>query len=220
MPTHEQLPMNLQNGVCDECPKTPYASYQAYVDARTQRNPCLLNLSNLLKSDKSRQRVCQIACLEFSSLLGVTIRKRLDLRALASLPDDKTKGIQGRLLIVEDLSTDVIETLGSALNLDPFFFASHIDVAQVDLLGSKRLGTATLPSRTKSQNFFNIHYHRVLEFEHFPPQNTLFRDMNIVRKVKMLPSNKGVNLGLARHCCSILRVVGDNRPWLGKRLVS
>lgn len=150
--------------------KKPYESYQAYVTARTRRNPCLQNLSDFLQSDKSRQRACQVDCLEFSSLSGVTIRKSLDLRSLASFPNNKTKGIRGRLLIVEDLSIDVIETLGSALNLDPSFFASHIDVAQVDLLGSKRLCTATLPSKATSQNFLNLHYHRVLEFEHFQPQ--------------------------------------------------
>lgn len=209
--------MNLQNGVCDQYQKKPYESYQAYVAARTRRNPCLRNLSKFLISDKSRQKSCQIACLEFSSLSGVTVHKSLDLGALVSLLGNKTKGIRGRLLIVEDLSIDVVETLGSALNLDPFFFASHIDVGRVDLLGPKRLCTATLPSKARTQNFLNIPYHRVLEFEHSPPQSTLFRDMNIVRKVKILPSNKGVSLGLARHCCSILQVVEDNGPWIGKR---
>lgn len=41
--------------------------------------------------------------------------------------------------------------------------------------------------------------------------------MIMVRKVEILPSNKGVNLGLARHCYLIFQVLEDNGPWIGKR---
>lgn len=208
--------MSPQNDTYNEVREKPYESYTSYVAARTQRNPCLRSLLDFLTSDHSLQRACQIAYVEFSSPSGVAIRKRLDLNTLASLLVDKTKGIRGQLLIVEDLSPAVIETLGSALNLDPFFFASHIDVARNDMR-VKRPCTATLPSMIRSRDFLTLHYHRVLEFEHLPPRSRLRRDMNVPRKVMILPSIQGTNIGLARHCCSISKTVGHDGLWLGKR---
>ena len=32
----------------------------------------------------------------------------------------------GRILVIEDLTREVVEVLGSSLNIDPLFFASHI----------------------------------------------------------------------------------------------
>ena len=207
--------MNPHNDICDEYKKKPYESYTAYVAARTRRNPCLENLHSFLTNANSHQRTCQVACLEFSSISNITVQKSLELNNLAIFSHNKIKGLRGRLLIVEDLSVNVIETLGSALNLDPFFFASHIDVAQTDIR-SKRPCTAGLPSMKKSRNFLSLHYHRVLKFEHPPPQRKLFRDMNIPRKVISLPSIRGINIGLARLCCSILETVGNDGLWLGK----
>lgn len=207
--------MSSQNDSYHENGEKPYNSYRSYVEARTRRNSFLQNLLKFLTSDDSRQRTCQIACIEFSSLSGMAIRKRLDFNTFESLLIDRTNGIQGRLYIVEDLHPDIIETLGSVLNLDPFFFASHIDVAKIDIR-QKRPCTASLPSMTKFQDFLTLRYHRVFEFEHPPPRKRLRRDMNVPRKVMMLPSFKGVNLGLARHCCSISRVIETNGIWLGR----
>ena len=41
--------------------------------------------------------------------------------------------------------------------------------------------------------------------------------MNVLRKVKILSQLKGINIGLARHCCLILRTKGKDGLWLGKR---
>lgn len=150
----------------------PYDSYRSYVEARTRRNSFLQNLLNFLNSEDSRQRTCQVACIEFSSLSGIAIRKFFDLNTLESLLIDRTNGIQGRLFIIEDLRPDIIETLGSILNLDPFFFASHIDVAKTDIR-QKRPCTISIPSMTKSQDFLTLRYHRVFDFEHRPPRKRL-----------------------------------------------
>lgn len=194
-------------------------SYQSYVAARTRRNPCLRNLSKFLADDSQNRNSCKIACLEFSSESYSPCLKNLDLESLAGLLQNQTTAnshLQGRILIVEDLSKDIIQLLGSVLNIDPFFFASHIDVPAVDMI-TPRPYTVVLPSKTRSKNFLTLHYHRVLEFEQRPPNGTLLQDMNVQRKVKVLPSIKGIDIGLARHCCSILRTVGKDGLWLGKR---
>lgn len=193
-------------------------SYRSFVAARTQWNPCLKNLSEFLQDKTASQHTCHITSMEFSSASGPPSRRILDLDSLAQLLRNTAKegnDLCGRLLIVEDLSNHVLETLGSLLNIDPLFFASHIDTFQIDI-ATTRPSTVTLPSTTRSQDFLNLHYHRVIEFEELESKQVLHRDMNVPRKVKILPRPKGYNIGLARHCCSILKTEGKDGLWLGK----
>ena len=196
-------------------------SYKSYVQARTQWNPCLKNLSNFLHDDSASQHPCHISCLEFSSASGAPSRRSLDLDSLTVLLRATAKeydDICGRILIVEDSSNHVLETLGSLLKIDPLFFASHIDTFQIDI-STTRPSTVTLPSKTRSQNFMNFHYHRVIEFENLDSSQVLHRVMNIPRKVKILPRLKGTNIGLVRHCCSIMKTQGRDGLWLGTRIL-
>ena len=186
--------------------------------ARTQWNPCLRNLCQFLQNDTASQRACRIVCLEFSSVSSSPSRRSIDLNDLALLLCTTTKerdDLCGRLLIVEDVSSDVVETLGSSLEIDPLFFASHIDTFQIDI-ATTRPSTVTLPSTMRSQNFLNLHYHRVIEFENLETKKILHRDMNVPRKVKILPRLQGRSIGLARHCCSTLKTEGKDGLWIGK----
>lgn len=195
-------------------------SYRYFVAERAQRSLYLQNLRNFLQKDTVSPQACHIACLEYSAGNGSPSRQNLDHNSLASILSKQVKGrnnLCGRLLIVENVSKDVVETLGSLLNIDPFFFASHMDTSEVDVTKT-RLQTATLPSTKRSQNFLNLHYHRVIEFEHLHSEQKMLRDMNVPRKVKILAPLKGVYLGLARHCCSILKAESKDGLWLGKRV--
>ena len=193
-------------------------SYKTFVEARTQWNPCLRNLYQFLQNNTASQRACRIVCLEYSSVSSPPSRRSIDLDDLALLLSTATKerdDLCGRLLIVEDVSSDVVETLGSLLEIDPLFFASHIDTFQIDI-ATTRPSTVTLPSTMRSQNFLNLHYHRVIEFENLETKKILHRDMNVPRKVKILPRLQGSSIGLARHCCSTLKTEGKDGLWIGK----
>ena len=199
--------------------KNPTISYKSFVEAKTRRSPCLKNLSEFFQNGTAVQHTGHIACLEFSSSTRQPSRRSLDLKGLASMLRSTTKerdDLCGRLLIVEDISNSVIEVLGSSLNIDPFFFASHIDAFQPEI-ATARPSMNTLPSTTRSQNFLNLHYHRVIEFENLDSREVLRRNTNVLRKVKMLPQLQGINVGLVRHCCSIMNVKGRDGTWLGKR---
>ena len=194
-------------------------SYKSFVAARTQWNPCLKKLSEFLHNDTAGQYACHITSLEFSSASDSPNRRSLDPDSLASELCKTTKesdDLCGRLLIVEDLSNHVLEILGSLLEIDPLFFASHVDTLKIDI-ETTRASTVTLPSTIQSQNFLNLHYHRVVEFDNLKSMQMLHRDMNVPRKVKILPRSKGGNIGLVRHCCSILKTKGRDGLWLGKR---
>ncbi|KAG6989790.1 hypothetical protein G7Y79_00064g094130 [Physcia stellaris] len=129
----------------------------------------------------------------------------------------ETRDVKGRILIIEDLSNDVVEILGSMLGIDPLFFASHIDSFE-DQIATTRPSTAILPSTLRSQNFVNLPYHRVVELElgSLESEKGLLRDMNVPRKVAILPTLKGINVGLARNCCSILKTETRDGLWLGE----
>jgi hypothetical protein len=118
-------------------------------------------------------------------------------------------------LIIEDLSANMIEMLGSVLNIDPFFFASHIDVSYNEM-GMKRASVVTLPSKLRCRRSINLHYHHVLEFKNPPPRGKLFQVLNVPREVKTSRPINDVHIGLARQCCSIVQTVGKDGLWLGK----
>ena len=197
--------------------KNRIGSYKSLVAARTQRCPELRNLYEFLQTDSVDQRSCRIVCLEFSSAPGPPSRRSLDLNGLESILGAKAAGrdnLCGRLLIVEDMSNDIIETLGCLLDIDPFFFASHIDTFRIDMARTWP-SMATLPSKTRAQNFLNLHYHRVVELESLVSTHALLRDMNVPRKVRILPNIKGTDIGLVRDCCSILNAETKDGLWLG-----
>lgn len=207
--------MPFPNASCGEDRADPYP-YASFVAAQTRPTPSLEQLSRFLSHDISMRYSCRIACLEFSVASGTPSHKSLTLNDLASLLHDESLGsnsLQGRILIVEDLTRDIIELLGSTLNVDPFFFASHIDVFQPSIATSRPY-MATLPSVASTQDSLTLHYHRVLQFDSPTHKRTLLQATNVPRKVKILPSTQGVNVGLARHCCSVLKTVGKDGLWL------
>lgn len=194
--------------------------YSSFVAAQSRLKPCLEQLSRFLSKETPMQYDCRISQLEFYAASEIPKSKSLDMTELASLLRDERKGnteLRGRILIVEDLTKDIVELLGSTLNIDPFFFASHIDVFQRKMTTSEPY-LATLPSMANHSNFLNLHYHRALQFDGPISQRTLVRAMNVPRKVKLLPPAKGFSIGLARHCCSILKTVEKDGLWLSECL--
>lgn len=197
--------------------KDKVISYKSFMAERAQQNPHLQSLHEFLSKDTTDSKPCHIACLEFSVGNNMPKRRRLDYEGLNSLLSNQTKegDVHGRFLIVEDVSNAVADTLGSLLNIDPFFFALHIDTSEIDIRKT-RIQTAVLPSTRRRHNFLNLHYHRVVEFDNLKSEQTVFRDMNIPRKVKILSRLKGIQIGLARHCCSVLSTQAKDGTWLGK----
>ena len=192
-------------------------SYKSYISRRIDQSPCLRNLSNFLNDRSTSKHDCRIACQKLPAESGAPRRLNVrhdDLQLLLQ-SNVRNEDIQGRLLVIEDLSPKIIEILGSLLNIDPLFFAVHLDVHR-PTMASTRPSMALLPSRAQSQDFLNLHYHRVLEHSENPASSrSLLRDMNIERKVVILPQVQGVHVGLVRHCCSVLKTTGQDGLWLG-----
>lgn len=190
-------------------------SYQKYVVDQSRRNPCLHNLCQFLAEDKDRNE-CRIVSLDFGPIDGGVQESELSSVELAETLSSQMKSNQGRrLLVVEDLTKDVVELLGSYLDIDPLFFASHIYRPHVEM-SSCRPSTATLPSKTKIQNFLSLHYQHAIEFESQPlAPRKLFCDGNVARKVVILPPTKNMHIGLVQHGCSIWKGATKKNSWLG-----
>jgi hypothetical protein len=95
-----------------------------------------------------------------------------------------------RVYIVEDLSRDLIEVLGSQLNIDPLFFASHVDTRdahEIDRFTGDRPGQL-LASR-KLQKWSQI---RNLKFELYKDSHKLrkaSRDTQVVNIQRLMLGN-------------------------------
>lgn len=192
-------------------------SYRRYVEAQCLRNPCLRDLTKFLATQSADEKLhfeSRIASLEFygPSAPRYEIIDQRDL-GQALKKDYKQNKPNGRVLVVENPSANIIETLGSYLNIDPIFFASHLHAPSPNA-ASQTPQTALLPSQLKDQNFTAHHYHRVLSFDRQVSLTTkLFRKANCPRKVVILPQTRDVCIGIAQHCCSIYQISAGCQPW-------
>lgn len=118
------------------------------------------------------------------------------------------------MIIIEDLSKEIIELLGSSLDLDPIFFAGHLHTAWENRQ-AQTPHQCSLPSQAQRQNFVNIHYHRVIDFDDVEvPAKQILRYMNIDRKVVIYPISEGKRIGMVQHCTSVL-LSRKGLSWLG-----
>jgi hypothetical protein len=202
--------------------------YTQFVLTQRPRNPSLGNLCHFLTQSISR-KPGNITCLSFSDIDESPSRGDLNIAELESLlkvlttdnrdhdTSTNTSQPQGRILLIEDPEKDVIELLGSQLNIDPFFFASHIHGPTVTAQISKPT-SVILPSETARQNFLSLQYHRALEFgKDAAALRRLSSDGNMQRKVMLLPAMRNTRIGLAQQSCSVLKT-STKKGWLGEHL--
>jgi hypothetical protein len=196
-----------------------HATYEEYVRSQKDRNPCIASLERFFREEHYDHRI-RIRALDFQKHSRKPQEREVqDLSAeLDEAPPDEALG---KLLIIEDLNKSIIETLGATLNIDPLFFASHLDMPSMEL-EALAPDKATLPSRLRHEDYVNVHYHRTITFEDTParplPQgylNLRRRNICIPRKVTIMTPIKKARIGLAQHCVSIHRTVWPGGKWLG-----
>jgi hypothetical protein len=187
-----------------------------FVTQQCRRNPCLENLRRFLQRSSFRQP-CRPCCLEFDETDDNFARKELDIESLADLLGTiRTEKRKSRILPVEDLTEEAIELLGTSFDIDPLFFASHIDGTKVEVNHSLP-PMVRLPSQVKRGSFFTLRYHRVLTFgAEAAGLRRLESTGNVPRKVMILQSLTNSYIGLAQRCCSILLADNKQGCWTGK----
>lgn len=203
------------------------SSYKDYVEALCPRNPSLLTLHGFLSNPRARCNDSRLAALDFRR--GTTdpiSREPIDVDDLHHELHCKVESnhkedhkyvdspLQGRILVIEDPTVNVVELLGSQLDIDPLFLALHIHVTHRTGMQHPTPDDATLPSRLLSKDFINISYHRpVICDERDLSKGKFVRDTIIDRKLVFLRSTA---IGLMHHRVSVIKVQCRNGFWLGK----
>jgi hypothetical protein len=162
------------------------ASYLDYIVAQSERNPCLRNLCQFIAKDNAKEN-CKIVSLEFPALGEIPHRVDLDPKCLGSILNTDVGDGQGRLLIIEDLTKDIVGVLESSLDIDPLFFAPHIHGPSVEI-SSSTPSVVILPSKALTQDFLSLQYQRSIEFSNPPvTPRKMSRDSNLPWKVVLYP---------------------------------
>ncbi|KAI3317234.1 hypothetical protein HD806DRAFT_515574 [Xylariaceae sp. AK1471] len=198
-------------------------TYEDFVKFREQKNPCLQGLSKFLaaaqRMDLNSSKLYVVNCC--AGALGIDAHHGEQLPhgdlALALLPPPSG---QGRVVIIEDLHPSLLESLGSALDIDPIFFADHILTSFEDIEFSPAPPSVALPpsSIISRENWFHIHYQQIVDlgFEDKQAEQTpwvLKTSGNVQRSVRRLIPLRGRQLGIVRGCCSILKQVFE-QSWV------
>lgn len=134
---------------------------------------------------------------------------------------------QGRLLIVQDLSTCMIEKLGAAFDVEPWFFRAHIGDYVWLNTRDPQAEIPSLEAFSTSSNAFSIQY---VQPRYFETKESLKKakvqtdSFNVLRRIdhdgrfKPWSDIAGSDVGLVRSKASLW--VRPNRPeqegWLGE----
>lgn len=195
-------------------------SYRQFVGNQMQRNPSLSALHGFLASNKPERQSCRICSINFLDQMSLPTFETLKPRDLATIvkPSNmvRKKYGYGRVIVIEDLTRNVVGELGGILQIDPLFFASHL-YGTFGLTSARAPPSSLLPSRRKRQNFANIVYHRVLQINEIVPNvRKLLRKMNVNRRAIFLPEFKNIQLAVVQHVYSVWRTMCADGSWICK----
>jgi hypothetical protein len=131
------------------------------------------------------RRMTKIDVTVVDTKSSISCRKFGDLRSLTChLNSDPGLGAL-RVILVEDLSRDLIELLGSKYLLDPFCFLEHVQGIQHFLsrqwTGSKIGGLRCSHSYIINRDFIVVEFVRPYEFETWLAVNTARKMVNVPR---------------------------------------
>lgn len=135
----------------------------------------------------------------------------------AATPAQPSSGVQGRIVMVNNISPEVVDSLGGLLNIEPTFFASHI--ADPGIGGSGEVSTA---SPLASQNlrhqkqFFTIEYPCAFVVSNCGKDvdiDRLYCKGNYRRKVEVCSKHGKQKVALARRKISFYMKKSQD-PWL------
>jgi hypothetical protein len=189
--------------------------YHRHVLAACQRSPSLQNLCDFLgSSDPIVSQQCRIASLEVSPNSSFSCRD-LDDQGLATLLQDpypENSNFAGRILVVEDLSVDIIEMLGSSLQIDPSFFAVQLHNLRCEVSPKKPFSL----TKVGQEDYIHGRYYHPFHCEKVPHVGKFCMKTAVRRKVVITATNNAC-IGWIQGRVSTLRRVKQGLSWLCKR---
>jgi hypothetical protein len=126
------------------------------------------------------------------------------------------------LFILEDLSADWVEYLGSLLNIDPHFFSNHLRSSEYEHTNNKT-NAQVLPSAKRCRNFTVLSYFKPILLESpCDLYKTEIRDFNVLRRMTLRhvknrnSDTDEITIGLATRMVCYWHRLYDNGSWVGK----
>ncbi|RFN51768.1 zinc transport protein zntb [Fusarium flagelliforme] len=190
-------------------PSKDHVSYKDYVELRAQSNPCINGLERYLQQRGTR--ASNAVYIDYPTakrhppeLQPITVEEDKITNLIDTLPPATT-----RLIIVEDISPQLISLVGNALDIDPIFFADYVNTSFENIeIAPPPPSLAILPSLLSERGHLHLHYQQVLDLgiaEKFEDAAyALKTDSNITRNIRRLTPLSGKQLALARATCSLL----------------
>lgn len=210
--------------------------YVEFVEYRSQRNPCLKPVVDLLKNGQKSTKIRikpNFVWIDYTqnhlnrpnetkTTLEAVVR---DIRQMKQSVNSQLSPDFRRILIVEDIDVDSIIKLGSNLDLDPVFFAHYLltdfgDIEKAPAPASSSL----LPSSLIERDSIHMHYQQIIEIA-VPNQKSsrVYKYKtpgNVQRAVRCLPPlSGGVQPAIMRGCCSTILKQFNAGSWLCKYLL-
>jgi hypothetical protein len=149
--------------------------YMAYIESLSQGWPHILYLADFMKvttsppklrflteEDKAERAIrTKVAVLSFEPKTA-SIREDLsnidELTAFLNRPGNDHDNVHARLFIVEDLSRDVIEELGTRFDVDPSFFRGHISDYMWNNTRDPWVELAPMEACSRKQTHLHVRY--------------------------------------------------------------
>lgn len=194
--------------------------YHHFIRRRSHINPCIGALTNYVEAaPKSPGNSC---ILEYSADNAsppiYTFIAETDLpRAIEAKTASSAAGM---VLLVENISPGLVVYLGSLLDIDPLFFAGHVNTDFKEIEKAPLPPSLALfPSHIAERGYLHIHYQQVIDLgsaEQFKHSAYVLKTgSNIPRNTRRLPPLSGRQLALTRGCCSVL-LKPYKKSWVGK----
>ncbi|KAL8366640.1 hypothetical protein RB595_010481 [Gaeumannomyces hyphopodioides] len=208
---------------------TPQLSYEDFIVARSRTNPCIDGLARYVKqppfAGASRLVVVDYPAND-NKLPTPQEITALELSKLLACPNLSTAGPrpQTRVVLVENIQPQTLIILGQILEVDPVFFAGHVNTDFQDIEKAPLPPSlAFFPSQLAEKGFLYVHYQQVIDlgnsstFDALP--YALKTDSSPPRNVRRLPPLSGKQLAIARGCCSMLSRRMSDGSWINLVLV-
>lgn len=184
------------------------SSYSDYVTAMARQNPSLRKLSEFLRHQPRTACNSLVSYGEIEATGDMSLPKEINTSELVARV---TSGLKKKTIaVIENVHPDDIDSLGSCLDIDPFFFCGHIASSYGDIEKDEPPPLMALPpSRLVSGAFVNIHHQKVLDLGDEVALRNVPYDLalmaNVTRSVRPLPALSGRPVALLRSCTSVIK---------------
>ncbi|KLU92789.1 hypothetical protein MAPG_11774 [Magnaporthiopsis poae ATCC 64411] len=198
-------------------------SYEDFIVARSRTNPCVSGLARYVKQPPfaSASRLVVVDYPADDNKLPIPQEiTALELSKLLACPNSSTAGPRPkRVVLVENIQPQTLIILGQILEVDPVFFAGHVNTNFQNIEKAPLPPSLALfPSQLAEKGFLYVHYQQVIDlgnssmFDALP--YALKTDSSPPRNVRRLPPLSGRQLALARGCCSMLSRKMSDGSWI------